>query len=900
MAGAQKTEMLYADSLQKLKVNITTAPILHDSIYSYFPARAGNGITDINVLVKKDSSGKTLWTAYPLLYPETESNTYFRQYKRLIKGVDGHLYGLLENNRIIKVNDQSGSVEWMKTVHSGYSDYLRDQILDFDNQHFLFTRADYNSGELEIIKVTKDLGQNADTTRLFMPSLGANFGGGRTYAIYKNGSNLLVATKDSCFKYESFENPVLLWKARHGIEFLQDVAKIDLAGNQVLIFGNKYNGFQNGYITSIDLETGNFIWTCRNQGTFDVNYADHKIKDGFIYTAWKHQYVGSTSERCLVHKASLATGVIQWQFNHYFRTQPVNVAIQEGITQLQLDNEFIYLTGYGQPDNYDKKSWIFMKLNQGNGAVVGKSFIENSDPDRDYPTWFTMRFLGERLYATGFQFLRNATLSIDKNLQPSAQPKSIAAAVQHPSAALIIHPFSTGKKIIVRRQGRQLMAEMTDPFYNPIWQYPLGNSTDFYEPTPMIFVGDSNQHLYIGARRYPYYNNDFFFYHRSYSDSLFIFKLDSNGQLVRRYMYDDDPAVMPEGFFQDSSRRHWRVYQFANVEYSSPMDTLVTGPFDLVNPRPYATPWRRTIFPYRGDSVAMFRERGYYGGAAFTIQGPPYWYPGTIQKFLPGVKWINYVAREDSMVYFVAGKDSTDKDLLFCYKVDSLKIEWRQTFENQSVTQKIMTGKSSLFLFGTHQNQYMVRRVSKHSGLPAGSFTIKNPIPGQTLSLQDIGLSESRNRITAVGFLTDSIRIPENKKLWIASFDTLGNLLQTIIRGGFLSWQNKTLSLGIGQDGQTTAGGQISDRNHGYAAFIYGLDDQNLAKAPQDTVFTIAPGNWDNPNIWNTGKVPANERNVLVLHPVTLNRNTICRTLTIQAPGSLSVKEGVVVDVKEL
>lgn len=901
LATAQKTEMLYADSLQKkVTVHLTTANILHDGIYSYFPARAGNETTEINVLVKTDTSGKTLWTSYPLLYPESESNSYYRQYKRLIKGTDGDLYGLLENNRIIKVMNATGSVAWMKTVHSGNADYLRDQILDYDQNHFLFTRAYYNTGELEIIKVNKALGENADTIRLSMPSLGANFGGGRTYAIFKSGTNLLVSTKDTCFKYESFENPILLWKARHGIEFLQDVARIDTAGNQVLIFGNKYNGFQNGYITCLDTENGNHHWTCRNQGTFDVNYSDHKIKDGFIYTAWKHQYVGSTSERCLVHKVNLATGVIQWQHNHFYRTQPVSVAIQEGITQLLLDDEFIYLTGYAQPDNYDKKSWIFMKLSQSSGAVTAKSFIENSDPDRDYPAWFTMRFAGQRMYATGFHLLRNATISMDKTLQPSAAPKPIAAAVQHPSAALVIHPFSASKKIIIRRQGKQLLAEMTDPFYNPLWKYPIGNNIDFYEPHPQIFVGDSNQHLYIVARRYQYYNNDFFFYHRSYTDSLFIFKLDSTGQLLKRYMYNDDPAVRPEGFFQDSSRRNWRVYQTANVEYSNPMDTLVTGPFDLVNPRPYPTPWRRTVFPYRGDSVAMFRERGYYGGASFTIQGQPYWFPGTTQRFLPGVKWINHVVLEDSMVYYVAAKDSTGQDLLFRYRADSLKMEWRQTFENTLVTQKILTGKASLFLFGTYQNKYVVRRLSKDSGLLKNSFVIENPMQSQTLTLLDIGLSENRNRITAVGFLTDSMRIPENKQLWMASYDTLGNHLQTILRGGYLSWQNKTLALGIGQDGQTLTGGQLSDLNRGYAAFIYALDGQTLVQPSADTVFTVSAGNWDDLATWNTGKVPTNERHVLVLHPLTITRNIICRTLTIQSPGNINVMEGRVVEIKEL
>lgn len=892
--------MLYADSVQHLKVNTTTGSILHDSIYSYFPSRAGNGVTELSVLIKTDTSGKTLWTSYPLLYPQSNEHTYFRLYKRLIKGMEGDLYGLLENNVIIKVKDSNGSVEWMRTVFNGNFDYLRDNLIDYNTEHFLYTRANYSAGSLQVFKVEKRFGRKVDSISLFMPSIGANYGGGRTYAIFRQGTNLLVATKDSCFSYGSFENPTLKWKSKHGIEFLQDVARIDVVQNQVIIFGNKYNGFQNGYITCVRLDDGQLLWTSRNQGTYDVNYADHKIRDGFLYTAWKHQYVGSTSERCLINKVNLSSGIMEWQINHSFRTQPVNVAIQEGITQLELDESFIYLTGYAQPDNYDKKSWIFMKLNQSNGGIVTKSFIENSDPDRDYPAWFTMRWVGYRLYATGFFQFRNATVSVDKQLQPASIPTHIDATIQHPSVILAIEPFSATKKIIVRRQGKQLLAEMTDPFYNTIWKYALGDTIDNYEAHPQVFVTDSSRRIYVAARRYQYLNNDFFFYPRLYTDSLFMVHLDSNGILQKRYRYDDDPQVTPLGFFQDSSRRTWRVYQSAGIEAAAPLDTVMTGPFDIVNARPYATPWRRTIFHHKADTVAMFRERGYYGGAAFTLQGPPYWYPGTVQKFLPGIKWINHVLQQDSTRYFVAAKDSSDNDVVFMYRSDSLRMEWRTTSASAFITQKLIDGNHAIWLYGTQLQQYVMRKMSKSGGEMLSDFSVSNPMPGYQHFVSSVSVSESRNRITFVGFLQDTLGVPENKLLWVQVYDTAGARLQTVIQGGFKSWQNRATITGIGQDGQTLVGGQLNDAARGYAAFLYGMNEQLLVQPDADTVFTIAPGQWNDPSIWSTGKVPTNERNVLILHPVSVTQAIICRTLTIQPPGQLQLAAGVVVELKEL
>jgi len=56
---------------------------------------------------------------------------------------------------------------------------------------------------------------------------------------------------------------------------------------------------------------------------------------------------------------------------------------------------------------------------------------------------------------------------------------------------------------------------------------------------------------------------------------------------------------------------------------------------------------------------------------------------------------------------------------------------------------------------------------------------------------------------------------------------------------------------------------------------------------------TIASGNWNNPAIWLGGMVPPVAAVVVIRHNVIGNVNASCATITIQAPGNLTVNNGI-------
>jgi hypothetical protein len=70
-----------------------------------------------------------------------------------------------------------------------------------------------------------------------------------------------------------------------------------------------------------------------------------------------------------------------------------------------------------------------------------------------------------------------------------------------------------------------------------------------------------------------------------------------------------------------------------------------------------------------------------------------------------------------------------------------------------------------------------------------------------------------------------------------------------------------------------------------------------LAKTPI-TFTTIANGNWNDPTIWASGKVPDNNAVVVVEHDVTINVNISCYSLTVQKPnGKVIINPNIVVEI---
>jgi hypothetical protein len=70
-----------------------------------------------------------------------------------------------------------------------------------------------------------------------------------------------------------------------------------------------------------------------------------------------------------------------------------------------------------------------------------------------------------------------------------------------------------------------------------------------------------------------------------------------------------------------------------------------------------------------------------------------------------------------------------------------------------------------------------------------------------------------------------------------------------------------------------------------------------LVNTVSATYYTATNGNWNNPATWAGNVVPPAGAVVVVKNAVTVNVNITCTTLTVQAPGSLTILTGFTVTV---
>src|SRR5688572_14511435 len=545
---------LFSDSLKTLKPSIAAENIIEKNGFFYMASQSSDGVGTVQTLVKLDTAGNTVWTTHPLNYIDAGVFTINRTFQKMVFGIEGgHIYSQLDGARIGKIRESNGSMDWISSVTNIYGS-SRVNFIDYDSVSVIYANASASFNNVRLCRLSKSNGQNIGYVDLPC-NQPAGFG------IYIIDRNIYLASRDTCYKYTSFENPALLWKTRisNSLGFL-DIGSFDQAGNDLLIFGNRNSTFNNGRIACVDKQTGAFKWLTETGGTYDVSHADHKIKNGFLYTSWEHIYVGSIDERCLINKINLSTGAMVWQFNHAFRTQYVVALPAEAMVSFDIDdNEMIYMTGYGLPDNYNVVSWGFMKIRGSDGAVLKRNYIPDLAPiSPEYSRSFFLKLINNKAYSIGFRASNLAKALLDTADLGIIQNQAMVAKIQFPSSLVGMASFSDTKKILLKKVGKGLKIEMVDASYNRIWEKLLSDTINFYKGYDFVHVNDSTKKIYVVARGFAFAssNNFFFYYTPNSADGHTVYEFDSLGNNTNSFYEDDSPYyITPMGFFLDSTKR---------------------------------------------------------------------------------------------------------------------------------------------------------------------------------------------------------------------------------------------------------------------------------------------------------------------------------------------------------
>jgi len=505
----------YSDSLIKMTAgsfpgSIDYNKVIHDGIYSYIQGSStinGTNNTTFTTIIKIDTSGKTIWTSSPVNYFAEgiePIQTYFSQF---IFGVDRHLYSLLNTRKLAKIRETNGSVDWIAPISlPANSHHLK--LLDYDNNSGIIAAGSINPDSIQLYRFDKANGNSLGMISIYCPGPVFNY----FYGIYihPNG-NIFVANKDTCYKYTSFTNPTLAWKTTMfpSPTIFEDIGKIIQEGNNVLVFGKEGTpiGSDNGLLSCLNATTGAFKWVHHNSGPQDMNYGDHKIRNGFLYTTWQYASTGSTTNKCYINKIDTSNGNTAWEFNHPFNTLFTITPAPETMTSMQIDNnDIIYLTGYGKPDNYPVSAWGFMKIRGSDGTVLNRSYVTGSDLTNSLKAGFTVRLFNNKLYLTGKMTWKEASGRMDTATLTAENIQIDSSAIQLTSSVTSVKNYSANKKIVIKRVGKKLTVELLDLFGNRIWQKQLGDTIRHYEAFDLIHVNDFSKRIYIASRKFIFNN----------------------------------------------------------------------------------------------------------------------------------------------------------------------------------------------------------------------------------------------------------------------------------------------------------------------------------------------------------------------------------------------------------
>jgi hypothetical protein len=893
---------LASDTIKQLRGTALSTGTLHRGIYSYFSLKATDNARNTYLFVKVDTSGKTIWSSQPMNYIEAGVVTSNYQYQRLFIGSDQNIYCQLNVGPSLgRINDTTGSMDWLITATNLLGGARLDMI-DYDNTSFLFGSASSGTNKIRIARYRKQDGANMG----YIDVTSINSG---IFQLFSSNGNIYIASQDSCYKYESFDNPVLIWKTKLGTETLGDVFRLIENGSDLLVIGRKSTGFLNGKTICIDKTSGVLRWQLTNAGNFDLNLANYKIRNGFLYMTWEHKYVGSITERCLVNKVDLATGGLMWQVNHPFRTQYVTASVPEAMMSLDIDNnEMIYLTGYALPDNYTVQSWVFMKIRGSDGGLLAKNYLPDLSPlTGDFPGLFSIHLVDNKPYCYGF---RNSTLAkvlLDTSQLQIIQNDPVKCAIQFSSKIIGIKKFSNAKNIIVKRIGKSFQISLVDLAYNSIWNKTIDDTLSYWYGNYLLDYNDSTKRIYVPSKHYPTQADNFFFwYYGPTPDAMGMLELDSLGNRVSTYFFSSADPHNSWQFFKDSTKRTF--YAFSRngtitafrMPYFNPWLDLRAYYF-LEKPYPLYKP--NFFYPYSKDTIVNFCDSGPggWGPAGFVKQWNPFL--GSYFKVYPilTLRWINHVEAENKFVYYVVGKDSSDMDMIFKYRVSDSSVAWTQKFISSITTHKVFFHNSSLYTVSTQNGNILLRKFDSGTGNSIWSQNIPVP-PNNYLKLVDFVFNHVKHTLTLGGNLIDTLKDRYMSSVFAITYDTSGNIIGQYVNSGYKVWPNRVSTVEIGPGNQTLVGGQISDSAHGSSAFILAMDAYAPGFVTPYVNWTGRVSNdWHNPLNWSNGIVPNANTHVIIntgtpYSPV-INFDVAIGWLTLNPGVNLVVNPSAKVDI---
>jgi hypothetical protein len=902
--------------------------------YMYARSLALNG-GRINVVIKADTIGNLKWVAHPYQYTAADSLYYNSEFSdaQLIMGSDNHLYMMHPSDtftfsssnqmRVIsKIDDNNGDVKWITRVaDNGFiKNFVR--ITDYSPTELLVSSF-RSSTTFSISKISKATGRTIATNDY----AGGNVDLGESYnfesatrMLYVDANKALyIFFRDTCYKYNSFDNNTLAWKVKWGSADYSDIRKVIEDNGVLYVLGTKKANGYAGLGTAINMTTGAVQWQelfFMDAPTFvaNITLCDARLYNNRLYTTWQHRFVGSISEKCYINCRDKNTGAILWQNNYDFASGSTSGGAEQAMVSMDVDGGGnLFLTGYVPYFSSQQYDWGFMKIRGSDGALLRRNramklSVANTSNDEG----FVAKLYGNSLYTLGYRTTSNMAfdqrqiniIRLDTATMTSMSYRKIEGQLQYSSVAWGLRDFSANKKIILKNTGRRLQLEMTDNALNTLWTTNLGNTTDYYEGFPEMGV-NLNKRIFVAAKRYRFpiaiaqmlseYSNINGY---QVNDSMFIFELDSTGLLRNTYRYPDNYTITPLRFITDTPTTKTFIQQYNKAAPGFTINSISHYSFaagegifgNSVNSVTGRIPFLQTRNMYNlpGDTLIGFQTTaGTLTRVVKTKILPPVQNVFTV---LPAVRVIYDVEKIANNQYFIAGQDSLQRDFVMRLNTYGNIRVWRNTYDTFQNTIKVMAMDTTVYTLTKKGRHYLVGCLGANTGAAIWSLPVPT-LPNNILEVSDFKVNTVNKTITVLGASRDTTDKYNERLYYAYTFKADGSELFRMEKTGDKGWVNRGTFLYIDRDNRTLSGGTHHFNPFGYAGCI-------LAADQAAGYFTINNGNWNDPATWAGGIVPPADAAVIVRHNITVTANATCYTLTIEQPGGgITVNTGVVLTI---
>ncbi|MEZ4722917.1 MAG: T9SS type A sorting domain-containing protein [Flavobacteriales bacterium] len=853
-AAAQITETYYSnpegleDGTIKDHIKDSTTMILAGAAMGTYSGQP--------VVFRLDSFGDVVWSTID--FDTAVYSNFNAHYAHQICMDDSFIYAVIVTEswpymykELWKIDAATGAFVWRNDF---YSSYLRrpEHLIDYDSSHFIIA---YNEAQLypKFALISKLTGDTTSTHLIHYP-YSARFG------IGKDSDHNLYVTYNSHMVKRSAANPnTILWDVQHSSAQISAFQHVHLDENDSLyFFGSRDASLEFGKVLEINRLTGEMNWHLETSYG-SMAFEDLVDRDGYLYVAWRHIYVGGGSYPFMSCKIDKAGDSLMWINSHVFTgvgSPDVHSGNSMGIRSIDVDNSgHVYLTGYYRDANYGPEAWGMIKVNGTTGITAfEKTITEDVTTFDNISVGMVACVFSNRLYFVGeletyhlnyYERNKLCYVRMDPATGTTLVKKYVNPGHQFPSKTLDITNDAFGNASYLKQLGTTIRIEHYDFNGNQNWIKTL-SSTD------KVLFGERIHHLMDSTTlvvastsgttsSYPYYSAN--------RDSLHFYWIASNGSFISHLRAPVGLANIRVTDIISDSNKAYVFYSKNNVLYclrvtSANVSSETLLQITAVN----STSLGHPKYVVHGDSNTAL-ICGLKSGMNRVISLNKNTLTSTNIGVINSFQSVYHVEKGDSHDLFICGKSTSGFDQLIHYNYLSQSIYWTQTYDPSSHMYGFVFDADSTYLYTMSQssNDIVVKKVNSTTGVQLWA-TSYNGQSGLEDNALDIAFDPFRGHLVLSGYEQHLNGSSNYKSVWIGVIDTNGSPIDTIVKHGAFPGDNFGQCVEVLPNGRVLAGGNLNHPTLRKAGFIYELYDPLFCQAiVNDTGFcsyTSQSGNW--------------------------------------------------------